>query len=51
MNFFEVLFGNLFTLTIALTACAIMIAIAVRAVRNITHQEEARKKKTPPKDL
>ena len=35
MNFFDVLFGNLITLTVGFAAIAIMIAIAVKAIKNI----------------
>ena len=51
MNFFDVLFGNLITLTIGFAAIAIMVALAIKAVRNISRNEEEKKKKNPPKDL
>ena len=43
-------FGNLLTLTVALTAIIIMIALAVHAVRNITRNLNETKKKND-KDL
>jgi large-conductance mechanosensitive channel len=51
MNFFNVLFGNLLTATIGFAAIAIMIAIAVRAIKNITRQQDEEKREDPPKDL
>lgn len=44
MNFFEVLFGNLLTVTVAGAAIVIMIALAVTAVRNILNQQNTNKK-------
>ena len=43
-------FGNLLTLTVALTAIIIMIALAVHAVRNITRNLNETKKRND-KDL
>ena len=43
-------FGNLLTLTVALTAIAFMVAIAIQAVRNITRNLNETKKKND-KDL
>ena len=43
-------FGNLLTLTVALTAIIIMIALAVHAVRNITRNLNEVKRKND-KDL
>ena len=44
-------FGNLLTLTVALTAIIIMIALAVHAVRNITRNLNETKKDVGMKDL
>jgi large-conductance mechanosensitive channel len=45
-------FGNLLTLTVAFIAITFMVAIAIRAVRNITHNlNETKKKDVSKKDL
>jgi len=45
MNFFETLFSNLLTLTVAFAGVAIMIALAIHAVRNILRQQKDEEKK------
>lgn len=43
MNFFDVLFGNLITFTVGFAAIAIMVAVAVKAIKNIMKNDGGKK--------